>query len=62
MVPGFVIKDAVEENYENRLFLNTAKSKKVALVIGHWAFGHIWNNAMTYLSDHQRSVTSKNLN
>ena len=33
----------------------SAKSKKFALVIGHfsyWALG-IWNNAMIYLSDHQ---------
>ena len=30
--------------------LYTAKSKKVALVIGHL---NIWNNAMIYLSDHE---------
>ena len=28
----------------------TAKSKKVALVIGH---SGVWNNAMIYLSEHQ---------
>ena len=35
----------------------TAKSKKVALVVGHWelCIEHlgISNNAMSYLSDHQ---------